>query len=510
MLKKSLIFLVVLSATIFMYSSSYGATMIDGPIAGYKLARDVKELFCNEKFDELEKIAKDLRATKTRFSDGQWKLYYFYDGLSSPKNRRKEQWDRWLLRMEKWQRVYPNSVTARVATASAWYEYGWAARGFGYANTVSEESKKIFSDSVDKALMLANKTPANLSDDCPQRYRLLLGIGKTKGWDRQTFTSTLDRAIKFEPQYNQYYYQATEYLEPRWYGQEGEWISFADTADILARRAGNREIYTRLVINMWQKEWQNFDDMNITWEKMKKGFEDMARDYPNSPYNLNNFAKFACLAKDKDAAKAAFAKIKNDPYMDIWANSKIDFDTCRAWALGDEVKSKPGLVEIYRSGTYQEAIQFRQLAEDGDAYAQNWLGEKYRRGEFGKQDYVLACKWFKLAAEKGYSPAQVSLGDMYSNGEGLKKDDSEAFKWYQRAALQNDENAKLHVGLAYEQGKGTTRNLVEAYAWMSNLSNTAGVVSTNTIRNELSAEERTRAMEETRKLKDMLEKNTCN
>jgi len=196
--------------------------------------------------------------------------------------------------------------------------------------------------------------------------------------------------------------------------------------------------------------------------------------------------------------------------MDLWANSKIDFDRCRAWALGDEVKSKPSLVEIYQSGTYQETIQFRQLAEDGDAYAQNWLGEKYRRGEFGKQDYILAFKYFKLAAEKGYAPAQVSLGDMYSNGEGLKKDDYEAFKWYQRAALQNDESAKLHVGMAYALGKGTTKNLVEAYAWISNMSNSAGIVSIKTIWNGLSMEDRSRAMEETRKLKDTLENNTCN
>jgi Sel1 repeat/Domain of unknown function (DUF4124)/Domain of unknown function (DUF4034) len=487
-----------------------GASIIDGPVARNKLERDVKELFCRGKFDELEKIAKDLRKTKARFPEGHWKLYYFYNGLSSPKNRRKEQWDSWLLRMEKWQRAYPNSVTARVAAADSWYAYGWEARGNGYANTVSEEASKILADSVNKAFILANKAPADPRDDCPERYHLLLRIGRTEGWDRQTFTSALDRAIKFEPQYYWYYGQTTVYLEPRWYGQEGEWISFADTADILARRAGNREIYTRLLIPMWQNEWQNFDDVTISWEKMKKGFYDMERDHPNSPYNLNELAKFACLAKDKEAAKAAFAKIKNKPYLDLWANSKIDFDTCRAWALGDDVKSKPTLEEIYQSGSYQEVMQFRKLAEDGDVFSQNWLGEKYRRGEFGKQDYVLAFKWFKMAAEKGYASAQVSLGDMYGNGEGLKKDESEAFKWYQRAALQNDENAKLHVAMAYEQGIGTTKNLVKAFAWMSNLNNTTGIASINTIRNELSTEERTRAMEETLKLKDLLETNTCN
>ena len=508
MLKKPVIILTILSAIIVVHSSSHGASIIDGQVAGNKLARDVKELFCNEKFDELEKIAKDLRKTKARFPDGNWKLYYFYDGLSSPKNRRKEQWDRWLLRMEKWQHMYPDSVTARIATASVWYQYGWEARGFGYANTVSDESKKIFTDSVDKALILVSKAPANPIDDCPERYRLLLGIGKTQGWDRQTFISTLDRAIKFEPQYYSYYIQTIEYLEPRWYGQEGEWISFANTADLLARRVGNREIYTRLITRMWQNEWQFFDDVTVSWEKMKKGFYDIEREHPNSPYNLNNLAKFACLAKDKDTAKAALEKIGNEPYMDLWANGKINFDTCRSWVFSDDAKSHPSLKEIYQSGTYQEAIQFRQLAENGDAFAQNWLGEKYRRGELGKQDSVLALKWLKLAAEKGYAPAQVSLGDMYSNGEGVKKDDYEAFKWYQRAALQNDENAKLHVGIAYEQGKGTTKNLVKAFAWMSNLSNTMGIVSIKTIWNDLSTEERSRAMEETRKLKDKLENNT--
>jgi hypothetical protein len=413
--------------------------------------------------------------------------------------------------MEKWQRVYPDSVTARVADGTARLGYGWAARGFGYANTVSVEASKILADSTEKALTLAQKAPANPLDDCPERYLLLLKIGKTKGWDRGIFISALDAAIKYEPMYHGYYAQTRDYLQPRWYGKEDEWLSFVDTADVLAMNAGSRELYVRLISSVWPSTWQNFNNTTITWGKMRKGFSDLEQNYPNSPFNLNNFARFACLAKDKDVAKKLFTKIGDEPYMELWQNIKeIDFDACRTWALGDDRKNYKSLRDIYALGTYQEAIQERQLAEDGDAVSQYFVGTKYRQGAWGKRDYSKAVKLIKSAAEKGYAPAQVSLGDMYSNGEGINKNDHEAVAWYQRAAYQNDENGKLLLELAYEQGKGTTKNLVKAFAWLSNLNNTAGIGSIDTIWKNLSMEEQARARKETLEIKNTLMNNICN
>ena len=71
-----------------------------------------------------------------------------------------------------------------------------------------------------------------------------------------------------------------------------------------------------------------------------------------------------------------------------------------------------------------DASDFRetlQLAEQGDAKAQNNLGAMYANGQGVRQDYAEAFRWFRQAAEQGYVKAQYNLGVMYNNGQGVAK-----------------------------------------------------------------------------------------
>ena len=65
-----------------------------------------------------------------------------------------------------------------------------------------------------------------------------------------------------------------------------------------------------------------------------------------------------------------------------------------------------------------DASDFRQtlqLAEQGDAKAQNNLGAMYANGQGVRQDYAEAFRWFRQAAEQGYAKAQFNLGLMYDS-----------------------------------------------------------------------------------------------
>ena len=53
---------------------------------------------------------------------------------------------------------------------------------------------------------------------------------------------------------------------------------------------------------------------------------------------------------------------------------------------------------------------FRLAAEQGDAEAQNELGDMYYYGDGVPLDYNEAVKWFRLSAEKGDAYGQFSLG----------------------------------------------------------------------------------------------------
>ena len=63
---------------------------------------------------------------------------------------------------------------------------------------------------------------------------------------------------------------------------------------------------------------------------------------------------------------------------------------------------KRGLT-AYKSGDYATALrEWKPLARQGDANAQNKLGYMHHRGFGVPKDYKTAVKWYRLAAEQGH------------------------------------------------------------------------------------------------------------
>ena len=143
---------------------------------------------------------------------------------------------------------------------------------------------------------------------------------------------------------------------------------------------------------------------------------------------------------------------------------------------------------------YKEAVKWYQLAaEQGDADAQYRLGISYKKGQGVLQDYKEAVKWLlksaeqkninsvkaqrlirtsyhklhKEVAEQGDSYAQRFLGDSYYLGLGVTQDYAEAAKWYKKAAEQWDSVSQIILGAMYKKGKGIPKDFVEAYKWFS-------------------------------------------
>ena len=83
----------------------------------------------------------------------------------------------------------------------------------------------------------------------------------------------------------------------------------------------------------------------------------------------------------------------------------------------------------------------RPFAEQGNAFAQTFLGMWYAEGKGVAQDYKESVKWYRLAAEQGHASAQYGLGLMYAEGKGVAQDYKESLKWHQLAAEQGDADA---------------------------------------------------------------------
>ena len=125
----------------------------------------------------------------------------------------------------------------------------------------------------------------------------------------------------------------------------------------------------------------------------------------------------------------------------------------------------------YNRGDYSAAIkEFLILAEQGEADAQDMLGNMYGSGRGVPRNYLEAFKWGTLAAEQGHGEAQLSLAMLYAFGMGVEEIDAvEAYKWAVISAgngVASAENFQKYIGqamseLEIEKAQGLARECIK-------------------------------------------------
>lgn len=100
-------------------------------------------------------------------------------------------------------------------------------------------------------------------------------------------------------------------------------------------------------------------------------------------------------------------------------------------------------------------------AQQGNKYAQFYLGKRLQKGLSVKKDPQKAILWYTKAANQGATPAQLNLGRMYSFGKDVAVDEKKARFWLQKAALAGDNRASYILALIDEKQE----KLVDAYKW---------------------------------------------
>jgi uncharacterized protein len=148
--------------------------------------------------------------------------------------------------------------------------------------------------------------------------------------------------------------------------------------------------------------------------------------------------------------------------------------------------SKAEGMRAWRSGNHEAAMRvLLPIAEDGDAAAQNAIGEilisdastsasASASGQSGHSRHVVhmwaprrdaeASAWFRKAAFQGFPRAQVNLGFMLEE-TGRVAAKKEAARWYRCAAEQGFAAGQHHLARHYETGDGLPRDLSQAVFW---------------------------------------------
>lgn len=304
------------------------------------IVRHVSDLFEAEEFAELDRLAEKYRVEETRTGSGRWKLAMFYRGLSSVNPpcacdgattaafRDIESIEARYLR---WIEQNPESAVARIAYASTLTDHAWLFRGSGLGATVAPEAWAPFRDHLAKARRYLRDHKQNTRND-PQWYFVMLIVAKGENWSLLAFQSLVDEAVTAHPYYHGIYYKAVDYLLPQWHGDPALIEEFANFAVEKTRDQAGAGMYARVY---WYASWVHFKtglftDTRVVWDRMAAGIDDVLARYPDQ-WNINNFAYFSCLAKDRKKASELIARIEAPPIPSVWGYDDAAFGECQGW-----------------------------------------------------------------------------------------------------------------------------------------------------------------------------------
>jgi hypothetical protein len=285
-------------------------------------------------FQGLETTAENLRAKAIRLSDGQPALSGFYAGVSKcvemscgDEELTLQEWKEHEQLLAAWRTRFPDSTTAMTATAMYWKEFGWSARGLGYANTVSPDQWAIFKSRVEKSRRLFEAIRTRKDKD-QAWYEGMLSVALAQSWPDPAYEAIYREGVTRFPGHMPLYFLKAARLSPRWGGSQAAYSRYIDSVVNATSKDMGETMYARLNWSSWSPKM--FVNGQADWPRMKRGFERMTQDYPDS-WNINAFAKFACLAGDAPTLKPLIAKIGPAPIPDLWGSINF-FSNCVAFS----------------------------------------------------------------------------------------------------------------------------------------------------------------------------------
>lgn len=291
----------------------------DGPVGAANAGWAVQTAFASSDYAKVDSLIESMCTSKERLDDGRSKLSGVTPSLESLFKAYAD-WDMMFGKLREWRRQTPNSAAADVVESILWRTWAWAARGSGYANTVTPEGWRLFHERLQKAADVLVRTRKN-AGTCAWYYEEFLQVSLGLDWDDAAKAALFEAAVQQYPDYRPIYYQRVLQLSPRWGGSYAAVDNFVNS--MVQRNPGKQgeALYTLLYWSLDQTEgieFELFQDSRASWPRMRKGFERLMEQYPHSSWNLNNFAAYACRAGDTRTYQTLRARLEKPYYALAW------------------------------------------------------------------------------------------------------------------------------------------------------------------------------------------------
>lgn len=291
-------------------------------------------------YDELERLAARLRASQSRYINGQPQLEAFYDQLLNGFGlvKRKNQ-EAYLPALDKWQEAFPDSVAQQIVRGSAYVLYGWDIRGPGFASEVKPDAWAGFHENVRKGMEILEQADAGNPGD-PELYVKLIDGGMDDGRTQEQMNAFFEKGVALDRSYAPLYTAMALQLLPNWHGKPGDIERFAERAAGLTREDHGDGMYA--LVALWtlrRSETEGFlDKYHFNWARIKQGMEDFLKVYPKSNFHWNQYCLMACVYGDQETAQSLFDRIGDNIDIEYtWG----DEAAVRKWKRWTQGKGEP-------------------------------------------------------------------------------------------------------------------------------------------------------------------------
>ena len=266
-------------------------------------------------YDEIERVAAQLTQSKAMTIDGTWMLHPFFNGLiAAPGADSELKWEARRAALTEWQKAKPESALARAALAGVWVKGAWLARGTAYADQTSPTAFKTMEQRLDKIgeILEGGGDLKTQLQSSPVFTQVLDNWALLAGVEPETYAQLMSFVRQKYPTLWGSYGGEAFRLQPRWYGEPGDWEALAArSADQIGGTQGDA-LYARIV---WDIAAANYKYENIwknsraDWPRTKRGLEALLREAPDSLAAQTIAFELGFRAQDWEFARAMLTQI---------------------------------------------------------------------------------------------------------------------------------------------------------------------------------------------------------
>lgn len=302
-----------------------------------EIRRIAAERFMAGQYAEIDRQVAQYTETAARTSSGLWKNWVLFNGIRWVIGQATTS-EQKLVAVEQqfldWAERNPDSTTAHIGYATALTAHAWYYRGSGPASTVREQDWAPFRAYLEKArAYLMGHAEDALTN--PHWYTEMLVIARGQGWRNEDYMNLISDGLDIHPYFYPIYFDALTNLLPKWGGSLDTIDAFALAAVEYTKEKEGQGMYARIYWSASGAEFGKdlFTRTKVDWSRMSAGIDDVLALFPDQ-WNINNFAHFACLAKDREKTRSLIAMIQEPPIHSVWKSVEPTYETCRDWANG--------------------------------------------------------------------------------------------------------------------------------------------------------------------------------